>query len=332
MNLPFYALATLATAAVAMAVPTVEYTEEWQLWKAEHRKKYANREEELLRQAVWLSNRDYIQQHNVRSHDHGYTLAMNHFGDTTVEEFGALFGCYKWRNVTSPHLTKTYQRPLPQALPAAINWRTKNVVTAVKDQAQCGGCYAFSAVGAMEGAVSLALDRLVSLSEQNVLDCSVPYGNHGCNGGSVHSAFEYVIDNQGIDTEASYPYKGRQLQCKFDKRKSGGTVTGIVAIPSGSELDLQAAVATAGPVSVAIDASSNAFRFYYDGVFDVPRCSATNLSHTMLVIGYGVYNEKDYWLVKNSWGPNWGREGYILMARNRGNHCGIATDASFPTL
>ncbi|XP_003383726.1 PREDICTED: cathepsin L1-like [Amphimedon queenslandica] len=320
----------------ALAAP---FHEEWLLWKEKHGKVYPHGEEESKRLNIWLENKNYIEEHNQKAHVHGFTLKMNHFGDLTIEEYrqSRYATCYHSPDddiLSLPHnaTVKMYSRPDDPNLPEEVDWRTKNAVTGVKDQGQCGSCYAFSAVGALEGAQALAHDKLVHLSEQNIVDCSIPYGNKGCNGGNMYESFRYIIDNDGIDREDGYKYTGRQGQCKFDRKAIGGRQVGIIHIPTGSEAELQSALATAGPVSVAIDGSSNAFRFYEKGVFDEPNCSTTKLTHAGLIIGYGKKKGKPYWLVKNSWGPHWGMKGYIMMARNKANQCGIATAASFPTL
>jgi len=149
----------------------------------------------------------------------------------------------------------------------------------------------------------------------------------------MDSAFEYIRDNKGIDTEASYPYTARDGRCRFNAANVGATVSGFVDVESGDEDALVAALATVGPVSVAIDASRSSFQFYSTGVYVEKRCSSQNLDHGVLAVGYGTEEGGlDYWLVKNSWGPGWGDEGYIKMARNLKNQCGVATQASYPTV
>ncbi|KAL4720246.1 hypothetical protein ACJJTC_000436, partial [Scirpophaga incertulas] len=175
--------------------------------------------------------------------------------------------------------------------------------------------------GALEGQHFRKSGFLVSLSEQNLIDCSAGYGNNGCNGGLMDNAFKYIRDNHGIDTEQSYPYEGIDDNCKYDPQNNGADDVGFVDVPSGDEEKLMQAVATVGPVSVAIDASQTSFQFYSTGVYYDENCSSSNLDH-----GKGG----DYWLVKNSWGRSWGELGYIKMARNRDNHCGIASSASYP--
>ncbi|XP_028968920.1 cathepsin L [Galendromus occidentalis] len=205
-------------------------------------------------------------------------------------------------------------------------------VTPVKDQGQCGSCWAFSTTGSLEGQHFKATGKLVSLSEQNLVDCSGDEGNNGCEGGLMDQGFTYIKNNGGIDTEESYPYNAEDGDCAFKSNAVGARVTGFVDIDSGSEKALQKAVATVGPVSVAIDASNDSFQLYKEGIYDEPACSSTQLDHGVLAVGYGSENGVDYWLVKNSWNTVWGQDGYIKMARNKDNQCGIASQASYPTV
>ncbi|KAM6435749.1 cathepsin S isoform 2-T2 [Liasis olivaceus] len=200
------------------------------------------------------------------------------------------------------------------------------------DMYACGACWAFSAVGALEAQLKIKTGKLVSLSPQNLVDCSNFYGNHGCNGGYMTAAFQYIIDNHGINSEASYPYTAKDGQCRYNPAERAATCSQYVLLPSGSELFLKDALAKTGPVSVAINANQPTFFLYKQGVYNDPRCTADHINHAVLVIGYGTENGMDYWLVKNSWGVNFGHQGYIKVARNQGNRCGIASYGSYPLI
>uniref|UniRef100_A0A5F8HDS6 Cathepsin S n=1 Tax=Monodelphis domestica TaxID=13616 RepID=A0A5F8HDS6_MONDO len=200
------------------------------------------------------------------------------------------------------------------------------------DMGSCGSCWAFSAVGALEAQLKLKTGKLVSLSAQNLVDCSTDkYDNHGCNGGFMTSAFQYVIDNNGIDSDVSYPYKATDGKCQYNPASRAATCSKYTELPYGSEEALKEAVANKGPVSVGIDAKTPSFFLYKSGVYYDPSCTQ-KVNHGVLVIGYGNLDGQDYWLVKNSWGLHFGDKGYVRIARNRGNHCGIANFPSYPEI
>ena len=293
-----------------------------------HNKIYEEELEELHRNTVWQANQKFVNAHNTYAYKFGYTLNMNEFGDLTGAEFARIFNGYKMQEPFND--TKFYEPDNTVSLPATIDWRQYGVVTEVKNQGQCGSCWSFSTTGSVEGQHARKTGQLVSLSEQNLIDCSSSYGNNGCQGGVMDNAFRYMIANKGDDTERSYPYEMQKGNCRFNQNNVGATIRSYADVPRGSESYLQSAVGSVGPVSVAIDASHSSFQFYRGGVYVEPACSSTRLDHGVLVVGYGTENGQDYWLVKNSWGTNWGENGYIKMARNRGNQCGVATQASYP--
>ena len=292
---------------------------------------YPSEAEESHRYSVWLKNKEHIDSHNARADQHGFTLALNKFSDLKSSEFSKQFNGYK-KPLNAPKVhTKPFVPTPGLQLPDNVDWRSKKVVTGVKDQGQCGSCWAFSTTGVLEGQHALKTGNLVSLSEQNLVDCSTIF-NFGCAGGLTSTAYVYIMRNGGIDTEDSYPYEARNGTCRFNSRNVGATLYGAVMVPA-NEAALQEAAATVGPISVCIDASKPSFQSYNSGVYYEPACSPMALDHCVLVVGYGVSNGgRAYWLVKNSWGSAWGQGGYILMSRNMNNNCGIATDATYPTV
>ncbi|KAI5102732.1 cathepsin L.1 precursor [Silurus meridionalis] len=308
---------------------------EFHAWKLKYGKVYKSIEEESWRKSTWLENRKLVLVHNLLA-DQGiksYRLGMTYFADMSNQEYrqSVFKGCLRSFNGTKRHSAATFLRQAVGAsLPDTVDWREKGYVTDVKNQKQCGSCWAFSATGALEGQTFRKTGQLVELSEQQLVDCSGNFGNMGCSGGWMDQAFEYVKANKGLDTENSYPYEARDGVCRYNPSTVGATCSGYVDIMSGNENALQEALATIGPISVAIDAGHSSFQLYHSGVYSEPECSSTSLDHGVLAVGYGTEDGQDFWLVKNSWGLEWGDGGYIKMSRNKYNQCGIATQASYP--
>jgi len=217
-------------------------------------------------------------------------------------------------------------------LPATVDWVAAGAVTAVKDQGQCGSCWSFSSTGAIEGAKFVATNQLISLSEQQLIDCSVAQGNQGCNGGMMDQAFQYVM-TAGSDSEASYPYTATgPNSCQASQYTAVTHITNFKDVQQNSENALKAAVAQQ-PTSVAVCAQDG-WQFYSGGV--LTSC-CTAIDHGVLAVGYGTdpSTNQMYWKVKNSWASSWGENGYIRILRTEtdgsAGMCAIATEPSFPT-
>jgi cathepsin L len=285
-----------------------------------HNKEYASAVETVKRYNIFKANVDWIEEFNRTPKS--FQVGITKFADLTNEEYRTYLSTY-----TKSESGSIFNASI--AAPTSIDWRTKGAVTGVKDQGQCGSCWSFSTTGSVEGCHFITTGKLVSLSEQNLVDCSSAEGNQGCNGGLMDNAFKYIQKNHGIDLESCYPYHATDGTCKYKKTCCGSTVTSFSDVPSGNEQSLVNAIAT-GPVSVAIDASQQSFQLYTSGVYYAAGCSSSQLDHGVLAVGYGEQSGHKYYIVKNSWGTGWGEKGYILMSRDRNNNCGIATAASMP--
>jgi len=317
-----------------LSAPAPQYEKEFVSFMRAHSKTYSHGDFQT-RFNAFKHNLDFVLNHDAAAK--GYSVGINEFADMTNKEFTKMFNGFdnaafiKSRSQATAHrgvFVNTFDAP-----PTSQDWRKKGAVTPIKNQGQCGSCWSFSATGSMEGVHVLSgQGALVGLSEQNLVDCSQAQGNLGCDGGLMDYAFEYVISNNGIDSEASYPYTAEDGTCQFNAANVATTITGYVDIPTGSESSLTSAVGTIGPISVAIDASHESFQLYSGGVYYEPDCSSSQLDHGVLAIGYGTSDGTAYYLVKNSWGTSWGMAGYIWMSRNKDNNCGIATAASYPTI
>jgi cathepsin L len=327
------------TASVLVSDP--DFNSLWERFKARHAKRYEG-DDEGRRRHIWEDRLRLIHEHNLEADlgEHTYRLGLNQFTDWTREEYRKFLTGFRrdrsWgtedEEQQSGEESVTVGAGSASELPTEVNWVKNGWVTKVKNQGKCGSCYTFAATGALEAQLYNKTKQLVTLSEQNLVDCSKSYGNMGCNGGVTDYAFRYVKE-QGIQPEDSYPYVGTDTDaCKFDSTKSVTKASGWVNIPRGNELALQQAVATAGPVAVAIDADPISFQLYRSGVYQNSACSPTEITHAVLAVGYGVENGNEYWLIKNSWGERWGDDGYIKIARNMNNMCGITTQASYPKI
>nr|XP_043614898.1 low-temperature-induced cysteine proteinase-like [Erigeron canadensis] len=303
----------------------------YESWLVHHGKTYNAIGEKDRRFQIFKDNLRFIDQHN--SVDRTYKVGLNKFADLTNEEYRNTHTGLKTKNNKLKNGKKSdrYVLQSGESLPESVDWREKGAVTAVKDQGSCGSCWAFSTTGSVEGINQIVTSDLISISEQELVDCDTSY-NQGCNGGLMDYAFEFIIKNGGIDTEEDYPYTGKDGKCDaIRKNAKVVTIDGYEDVPVNDESALKKAAANQ-PIAVAIEAGGREFQFYTSGIF-TGSCG-TDLDHGVLVVGYGTESGKDYWIVKNSWGAEWGEGGYLKMERNikaKTGKCGIAMEASYAT-
>lgn len=357
MVLRFFSIVLyLLLASSLVAATTQQDLDAWQEYKMKYEKTYSTPAEDQLRMQVFLDNKQFIESHNTKAQA-SFTQGVNPLSDLTAEEIvksrcgfrlksedsrsmdGMLEALLLALNSTADrdpnynNATEEQARAWYEAAFTApsLDWRTTGRVSRVKDQGACGSCWSFATVGALE-AITAARNQSTLLSEQNLVDCSGQYGNEGCNGGLMDAALRYVRDF-GIMSSRDYRYTAKRGTCQFDKTKSVLQVRGSVVLPRGSESLLRLALALTGPIPIAIDAGPRSFHSYKSGVYDDSACKnrARDLNHAVLLVGYGTTKSGgDYWIVKNSWGTKWGDNGYMKIARNRANLCGVASFAVLP--
>lgn len=334
----------------------MEYGEnDFAAWKQAFGKTYTG-VEHAKREGIWRKNLQLVQSHNA-DETQTFTLAMNNMADLENEEYQRFY-LGKRASTMSSQAIETFVDD-GRDLPDSVNWRLEGVSGPVKDQGQCGSCWAFSAVATMEGAYNLKHNGSIpstctatcgpnknpccTFSEQEIVDCTLK-GADTCNlGGEMHDGIMEIATNHGgkINTEKQYPYTGKSTKkCKADdssavnagiKGYANVTGVGMQKAPYGNETALKAAIAQKPVISVGIDASSFKFQLYSKGIYNAKNCKrqSDQLDHGVSLIGYGTSSGSDYWVVKNSWNAGWGMDGYIWMTRGTENQCGIATDATY---
>merc|ERR1712061_934843 len=247
------------------------------------------------------------------------------YADLSLEEFSVRFG---FKPSALPTDTFVAKNPQILSLPASFDWRSKGAVTEVKNQGSSGSCWAFATVANIEGAGFVTNGKLLSLSEQELVDCDKSTGDEGCQGGLPSNAYKDVIQkNLGLEVEADYPYTGRNGQCKAQASEEKVFISGWKAI-SQDEDQIAAALMQYGPLAIGINAGP--MQLYFGGIIDLPKflCPA-QLDHGVSIVGFGS-SPKAYWIIKNSWGASWGEKGFLRIARNKGA-CGLNTAVSTAT-
>ncbi|KAJ3677112.1 hypothetical protein LUZ60_002836 [Juncus effusus] len=289
-------------------------------------KKYESVEEIQKRFNIFVENVELIKSTNKKGLS--YKLGINRFSDMSWEEFragrlGAAQNC---------SATQGNHKMTNELLPESKDWRKEGIVSPVKNQGSCGSCWTFSTTGALEAAYAQSTGKNISLSEQQLVDCGYGYNNFGCNGGLPSQAFQYIKYNGGLDTEEAYPYVGVDGVCHFSANDVGVKVADAVNITQNAEDELKHAVGLVRPVSVAFEVIDG-FRSYTSGVYTSDHCGTgpMDVNHAVLAVGYGVEDGVPYWLIKNSWGADWGMDGYFKMEMGK-NMCGVATCASYPII
>jgi cathepsin L len=280
-------------------------------------------DEYKMRLGIFSSVQRQIKEHN--SKPSSFKLGLSHLSCLTPAEYKSILGSRKDTR------TERHTKPTRVTYPDSFDWRNQGVVNPIKDQAQCGSCWAFSAIQTIETAWAIAHGTLYSLSESNIVDCCTSC--YGCDGGWHYAAIDYIVNNQngGVNSEADYPYHDYDEDCMFDPSKTYTQVTGYIDIASGNEDDLADKVSSIGAAAISIDASQASFHYYTSGIYDEPACSSSWLDHAVGCVGYGSEGSTKYWIVRNSWGTDWGENGYVRMIW-KNNQCGVATSAVIATV
>ncbi|ALC42198.1 CG6347 [Drosophila busckii] len=304
-------------------------------------KSYVDERERDYRESIFLAKKSLVDLTNTRAG--GYKLSLNILADMTRKEVVTLLGSKistQGEELTGRHINfvPATTIELSDNLPDAFDWRVEGGVTAAGFQGVgCGSCWSFATTGALEGHLFRRTGLLVPLSQQNLMDCADDYGNMGCDGGFQEYGFEYIRDH-GITLANKYPYVQYEMQCKQNEtagrypRESLVKIRDYARIDPGDEQKMKQVIATLGPLACSMNAGAISFEQYDGGIYDDEECNADDVNHSVVVVGYGSENGRDYWIVKNSYSENWGESGFMRLPRNANSFCGIASECSYPIL
>uniref|UniRef100_A0A8C5SRB1 Pro-cathepsin H n=1 Tax=Laticauda laticaudata TaxID=8630 RepID=A0A8C5SRB1_LATLA len=295
-------------------------------WASQHRREYRSEQEFRHRLSIFLDHKQKIDKHNAGNSS--FRMGLNQFSDMTFAEFRKK---YLWHEPQNCSATMGNFPRTSGPYPKAIDWRKKGkFVSPVKNQGPCGSCWTFSTTGCLESVIAIRTGKLLNLAEQQLVDCAQNFNNFGCNGGLPSQAFEYILYNKGLMDEEDYPYQAKNGTCKFQPQKAVAFIKDVVNISLYDEQGLEQAVGTYNPVSFAFQVMED-FVHYQEGVYTSTDChqAPDQVNHAVLAVGYAEADGLPFWIVKNSWGPEWGMDGYFNIERGK-NMCGLADCASFP--
>ncbi|XP_023168547.1 cathepsin L1 [Drosophila hydei] len=304
------------------------YGEQFEKFKKVNNKSYIRPYDELRSYKAYEENHQIVNEHN-KDYDSGkssFRLTTNTMADMSTDSYLKGFLRLLRSPLISPsdNMADIVGSALMDNVPDSLDWRKKGFVTPSYNQQSCGSCYAFSIAQSIEGQVFKRTGRILPLSEQQIVDCSISHGNQGCTGGSLRNTLRYLQATGGLMRSVDYKYASKKGACQFVSELAVVNVTSWAILPANDEKAIQAAVAHIGPVAVSINATPKTFQLYSDGIYDDVTCTSSSVNHAMLLIGY----EKDYWILKNWWGEMWGESGYMRIRKGI-NLCGIANYAAY---